>query len=153
MAEYTGNSYVAKQGTTALGIIGTVLGGLAVAGGNAGNLGWNNQNTQYVSRETFDLQNELIRSERQNAILSADLNTEKKMVEVYNSLNDKINRIVSDQAAINSAQAVTNTAVTSNIAVMQNNINQLMGLTKLVVPNTSVCPGWGNVTITPATQG
>ena len=26
--------YVAKQGTTALGIIGTVLGGLAVAGGS-----------------------------------------------------------------------------------------------------------------------
>ena len=29
--------------------------------------------------------------------------------------------------------------------------SRLMGLTKLVVPNTSVCPGWGNVTITPAT--
>lgn len=25
------------------------------------------------------------------------------------------------------------------------------GITKTVVPNTSVCPGWGNVTITPAT--
>lgn len=22
---------------------------------------------------------------------------------------------------------------------------------KVVIPNTSVCPGWGNVTITPAT--
>jgi hypothetical protein len=28
--------------------------------------------------------------------------------------------------------------------------SQLMGLTKLVVPNGSICPGWGNVTITPA---
>lgn len=27
----------------------------------------------------------------------------------------------------------------------------LDGLTKVVVPNTSVCPGWGDVTITPAT--
>jgi hypothetical protein len=33
---------------------------------------------------------------------------------------------------------------------MQSQIAQLMGLTKLAVPNTSVCPGWGNVTITPA---
>lgn len=27
----------------------------------------------------------------------------------------------------------------------------LSGITKVVVPNTSVCPGWGNVTVTPAT--
>ena len=33
---------------------------------------------------------------------------------------------------------------------MQNQITQLMSLTKMVVPNASVCPGWGNVTITPA---
>jgi hypothetical protein len=29
-------------------------------------------------------------------------------------------------------------------------IAQLYGLTKLVIPNGSVCPGWGNVTVTPA---
>jgi hypothetical protein len=34
---------------------------------------------------------------------------------------------------------------------MQGQIGQLFGLTKLVVPNNSVCPGWGNVTITPST--
>ena len=39
----------------------------------------------------------------------------------------------------------TNTAA---IGCIQGQIAQLMGLTKLVVPNTSVCPGWGNVTIT-----
>jgi hypothetical protein len=33
---------------------------------------------------------------------------------------------------------------------MAGQIAQLQSLTKLVVPNTSVCPGWGNVTITPA---
>lgn len=34
---------------------------------------------------------------------------------------------------------------------MQQQIAQLQSLTKLVVPNGSVCPGWGNVTITPST--
>lgn len=29
--------------------------------------------------------------------------------------------------------------------------NTLNNITKVVVPNTSVCPGWGSVTITPAT--
>ena len=42
----------------------------------------------------------------------------------------------------------TNTAI---ISCMQQQIAALQSLTKLVVPNTSVCPGWGNVTITPAT--
>ena len=40
--------------------------------------------------------------------------------------------------------------MTGTINCMQGQIAQLQGLTKLVVPNTSVCPGWGNVTITPA---
>lgn len=29
--------------------------------------------------------------------------------------------------------------------------NTLANITKTVVPNTAVCPGWGNVTVTPAT--
>ena len=47
-------------------------------------------------------------------------------------------------------QAVWNAPQTANIGCMQNQIAQLFGLTKLVVPNTSVCPGWGNVTVTPS---
>lgn len=38
-------------------------------------------------------------------------------------------------------------ALNQTIACLSNGFNQI---TKTVVPNTSVCPGWGNVTITPA---
>ena len=48
-------------------------------------------------------------------------------------------------------QAVMNATITANLGCMAQQIAQLQGLTKLVVPNTSVCPGWGNVTITPST--
>lgn len=48
-------------------------------------------------------------------------------------------------------QKVFNATAISNISCIQGQIAQLYGLTKLVVPNTSVCPGWGNVTITPST--
>jgi hypothetical protein len=34
---------------------------------------------------------------------------------------------------------------------MQGQIAQLYSLTKLIVPNGSICPGCGNVTVTPAT--
>ncbi len=74
------------------------------------------------------------------------------MVEVYNALNDKINRLNTEQAAINSAQSVTNCAVTSQLAVAQSNINTLMGLTKTVIPNANVCPGWGTATVSVETS-
>lgn len=50
-------------------------------------------------------------------------------------------------------QKVYNTANTSAISCIQGQVAQLFSLTKLVVPNTSVCPGWGNVTITAGGTG
>lgn len=43
-----------------------------------------------------------------------------------------------------------NTAQSGALSCMSSQIAQLFGLTKLVVPNSSVCPGWGGVTIAPA---
>lgn len=151
--------FVAGRGTEALGIIGTVLGGVAVAAQGAlgaGGVGMTPRSgtgtdTDTVSKETFDLSLRLANSERDNAILTAELNTEKKMVEVYNALNDKINAAVANQTAINSAQAVTNCAVTSQLAVLNSNVATLMGLTKTVIPNGNVCPGWGDVTVSVGT--
>lgn len=56
---------------------------------------------------------------------------------------DKVNERLCKQAEWNAAQ-------TGALSCMQSQIQQLFGLTKLVVPNTSVYPGWGDVTITPA---
>lgn len=49
-------------------------------------------------------------------------------------------------------QKVFNATAISNISCIQSQVAQLMGLTKLVVPNGSICPGWGDVTVsvTPA---
>ena len=50
-------------------------------------------------------------------------------------------------------QKVYNATLNSTIGCIQGQIAQLASLTKVVVPNTSVCPGWGDVsvTVTPAT--
>ena len=136
----------AGNGTKALSIIGTVLGGLGVLGD--GVLGGNN-NDNYVSKESFNLSMELSDSKRENAILSAELNAEKRVSELYNTLSAKIAALAEGQQALNQAQAVTNSMVTSALAVAQNNINQLMSLTKVVIPNSSSAPGWGEVCITP----
>jgi hypothetical protein len=49
-------------------------------------------------------------------------------------------------------QRVYNTANTTAVTCIQGQVAQLMSLTKLVVPNGSICPGWGDVTVsvTPA---
>lgn len=144
--------FVAGRGTEALGIIGTVLGGVAVAaqgvlGAGGAGAPRTATGTDTVSKETFDLALRLTNSERDNAILTAELNTEKKMVEVYNALNDKINAAVANQTAINSAQAVNNCATASQLAVLNSTTAQLMGLTDTVVKNGKICPGWGDVKV------
>lgn len=36
---------------------------------------------------------------------------------------------------------------------MNPRLNQLLGLTRLSIPNDSVCPGWGQVKVSPVTDG
>ena len=50
-------------------------------------------------------------------------------------------------------QRVYNATLNGTVSCISGQIAQLMSLTKLVVPNSAICPGWGNVdvTITPAT--
>lgn len=128
-------------------------------GGLLGGCGCGRQ--QYITREEAALQNQLSAKDSEIALLKADKYTDQKIVETYNALYSKIealgerltNRIEAQRAAqdaINLQQATLNAAQTSTIGCMKQQIDQLFGLTRLVVPNGSVCPGWGNVTITPA---
>lgn len=47
-------------------------------------------------------------------------------------------------------QRTYNAVNTATISCIQGQIATLLGLTKTVIPNSSICPGWGNVTVTPA---
>lgn len=143
-----------------LGIAGTALGLLNANGG--GVLGGLMGGGDYVSRETFDLSQQLARSQMDNAILSADLASEKKMVEVFNASVERTNKVRDElMGMVNeldrkvdsgfSAQAVINCQTGSAVNLLQNQMAQLYGMTKMVIPNTSVCPGWGNAEVTIAT--
>lgn len=145
--------FVAGRGTTALSIIGTVLGSLGVAGNNnglgilGGRMGTCDGNNMPVSRFELEQQNKISALEAQVALRDANTYNDQKVLEVYKYFDGKIegiNRRLCDQATYNA----TNTATINCMAAQ---IAQLQGLTKLVIPNSSVCPGWGNVTVTPAT--
>ena len=136
--------YVAKQGTTALGIIGTALGGLAVAGGsllaaNGGRAanGECSENTP-VSRYELGLQQTIAEQGSHIRLLEADKYTDQKIVDVY--INPQINAIKDELRNIAVYQA-TNTATISCLGNQVNGIQAVLnGLTKTVIPKANVCP-------------
>lgn len=137
-----------------LGIAGTALGLLNGGWGNL--LGMNGcggccSESTPVNRYELNLVQEIAAKDAHIGLLEADKYTDQKIVEAYKDLQAQITAIKDNQTAINTQQAVYNGTNTATISCMQQQIAALQSLTKLVVPNTSVCPGWGNVTITPAT--
>lgn len=133
-----------------LGIAGTALGllngGLGLLGGmNA--MGGCCPENMAVNRYEMTLVQENSAKDAKIALLEADKYVDQKLTDVYKDLNGQISNL---QSQI-SQQAVYNATVNGTLSCMQQQIAQLQGLTKLVVPNDSVCPGWGNVTVTPAT--
>ncbi len=158
--------YASKAvGTAGLttGIAGTALGLLGMGGnGVLGSLfGGNNSNcsdNQYVNRYDLGLIQEMMAKDQKISTLEAENNTDKKMLELTNQMYNELKAVSAriDCVERNAAEESKNNAVyaasmNGTVNCMSQAIAQLQGITKVVIPNTSVCPGWGNVTITPAT--
>lgn len=146
MAEFASKG-VAGSGL-GLGIAGTALG---VLNGGLGNiLGANNvgcSENVCVNRYELGQESRIAKLESEIALRDANIYNDQKMLELYKYFDGEVKRI--DRTLCE--QAVYNATQTGAISCIQGQIAQLQSLTKLVVPNSSVCPGWGNVTITPAT--
>ena len=146
------NKYASKgvAGTgLGLGIAGTALG--LMAGGNGlGSLFGNNNcgcsENNLINRYELNMTNELVAKDSKIALLESNIYTDSKLNDLRNYVDMKY-ACVNDKIA---AQAVHNATSDSMLACMQAQIAQLMSLTALRIPNSNICPGWGNVTITPA---
>ena len=140
---------VASQGVggAALGLaIPGTLAFLNQIGGFGGLFGGvNNQNMQCNDTRTISaLESEI-------AMLKAEKYTDSVGTGVYAELNKKYTELAQFIAALDKQNAVFEAINNERINCLSNRVATIEGLTKLVVPNSSVCPGWGNVTITPAT--
>ena len=157
MAEFASKG-VAGSGL-GLGIAGTALG---LLNGGAGLLGMNgvghccSENTP-VNRYELTMMQELSAKDGKIALLEADKYTDQKIVDATAYLMGQINGLAAEvrankdeQTAVNMQQVAYNATNTATIGCIQGQVAALQGMTKLVIPNSSVCPGWGNVTITPA---
>ena len=134
---------------TALGVMSGGLNGLGLFNGNGRNCGCSEDH--YVNRYELGLQQELAAKDSRIGLLESNIYTDSKIADVYERLNIKIAGLEGQICQ----QNVYNATNTATISCIQNQIAQLASLTKLVVPNTSVCPGWGDVTVsvTPTTAG
>lgn len=162
-----------------LGIAGTALallnGGGMLLGGGLGPC----KKQEYVTQNEFNMNSVIMSKDAEIANLKSQVYTDTKIVDTYKVLEGRINdlrdRVDANkeksneklyhnveklnckidfnknfQDGINAQQLAYNGTNSATIACMQNQIAQLQGITKLVIPNTSVCPGWGGVTITPS---
>lgn len=149
MAEFASKG-VAGTGL-GLGIAGTALGILNGGTSLLNGVGANTINCSEnvpVNRYELDQQSRISKLESDIALRDANTYNDQKLLEVYKYFDGKLN-CINDTLT---AQAVYNATNTATIGCVQNQVNQLASLTKLVVPNSSVCPGWGDVTITPSTS-
>ena len=149
-----------------LGIAGTALGilngGLGnVLGNNGWGTGWNGGCNGGCAPVGVCSESQLVnRYEASQAARIAELETEVKLrdanfytVSEMGKLRDYVDGKFAKVEHELCDQRVINAQIIGNTTCMAGQIQQLYGLTKLVVPNTAICPGWGDVTvaITPTT--
>lgn len=151
-----------------LGIAGTALGLLAGNGGGFlnGILGGNNCAAAVAQKDAVIAQQGATIAE-----LRAERDTDRKIADLYGSMvrdNKELTLFLTNLdkrvTAVETAAPLQAKIVDQQIARVVDQINcccnasnaaianlqaTINGVTKIVIPNTSVCPGWGNVTITP----
>ena len=163
--------HVTGQGQGNYNTVGASAGIASFLGLNANNIlgGWGNRcgcggsgADGAISRYEAGMMNELAGKDSKIALLEAqiytDQQTDKKVSEAIAFVRGEVRELAAEvrankdaQNAINQQQAVYNGVNTATIQCMQGQIQTLLGVTKVVIPNSSICPGWGNVNVTPAT--
>lgn len=153
MAEFCSSAKGSAALTT--GIIGTAGVGLSLLNGMSGLGGLFGGNRAACSEE--------IPVNRYEAAMSAriaELETEVKLRDAntftmgeMGKLRDYVDGKFAKVEHELCDQRVYNATMNGAVGCIQGQIAQLMSLTKIVVPNSSVCPGWGDVTVsvTPTT--
>ena len=153
------NDYASKGVAGAglgLGIAGTALGLLSGGLGNLGIGGWNNvaPENMPVNRQEATQAARIAELETEVKLRDANTYTDSKLLDLYKYVDRKFDHIeheLCDQRVYN---ATNNTVV----GCIQNQVNQLAALTKVVIPTSSICPepmarynSWVAPTATPTT--
>lgn len=126
-----------------LGIAGTVGTVMTLLGGGALLNGWNPRyadgccsENHVVTRYEAEQSGRIAQLEGELANKNAEVYTDKKSLELYQYLDNRL-RGIEDQIA---QQAVYNATNNGIIGCLQNQVAALQGMTKTVIPDTNICP-------------
>ena len=142
--------FVAGKGTTALGIIGTVLGSLGVAGNNGMGLNlFGNGNTctcsedHTVNRYELAQEQKIAQLESQIALRDANTYSDQKLLEVYKYVDGELKDIRATMCANDKGQAVINANLNASIVALNGQVAQtaatLAGITRVAIPKNQIC--------------
>ena len=98
-------------------------------------------------------------AELQSQIALRDANTynDQKLLEVYKYFDGELKEIRKENCDKWANQGIINAKFESAIDVLGSQVSSIStmvsGLTKTVIPNSNVCPGWGNVCVEPTGCG
>lgn len=150
MAEFASKG-VAGSGL-GLGIAGTALGLLnGGLGGVVGNMGGACHQNMPVNRYELEKEQKIAELQAQIALRDANTYGDQKLLEVYKYVDGELKDIRATMCANEKAQAVINSKFESGMDVMASQVasinTTIANLTKTVIPNSSVCPGWGAVAV------
>lgn len=143
--------YVAGRGTTALGIIGTVLGSIGTAGtlGTGANIlsGGRSTGAPYemtgACMHDVDTLKELMAKDAEIARYRSEKYSDTVGLELYKYIDGELKDMRADQNAKWTDQAVINatvnqglTALSGQVTAVANTVNQI---TKVAVPQSAIC--------------
>ena len=131
------NKYASKGvAGTALGIGIGALGLEALRGGGLGGLFGNGNVCPGYTRYDAEKDARIATLEADKKLLESNIYTDSKIADVYERLNLKIEGVKEELCA----QRVYNATNSAAIGCINTQIAQLMALTKVVIPDTSICP-------------
>lgn len=144
------NEYANRGGmigtSLGLGIAGTAL-GLLNNGGLGNILGGGCAEDHRVSRYEAEQAAKIANLETEVKLRDANTFTMGEIGNLRDYMERRFERVEHELCD----QKVYNATNTAAISCIQGQVAQLQSLTKLIVPNASICPGWGDVTVAPAT--
>lgn len=127
-----------------LGGIGGILGG-----GNAGNAYVDSLNSK-IAELNAEKYSDKVGIEVFKAARESDAKTNSRFEEIARTIADMRVREAQTAGKIDLVAATANQGIATNSAAIACLQNTVSSITKIVVPNSACCPGWGSVTITPA---
>ena len=133
---------LAIPGTVAL--VNQLTGGNGLFGGLFN--GGNSCNNNVVSA----LESALAQEKAERYTDQAGTEVYKQFAKERNEIQAQISAIFAAIAQMDKHSAVAEAVNAERLNCLKGRVDNIYDVFKLVMPNSSVCPGWGNVTITPA---